>query len=145
MTGALGLRWVSAQSLGPVTYLLFNGADFLGLFEEDAACIPGGDDREDGKDRGGYGGELGREDERHGGKATGRSVAPVRVIRANVGLSGGPICRSSRVVVRSAGLVLVRVDVWVAWFAGRDLDLVRGWSAACAVFAGQVEDAMAVG
>ncbi len=50
-----------------------------------------------------------------------------------------------RVVVRSAGLVLVRVDVWVAWFAGRDLDLVRGWSAACAVFAGQVEDAMAVG
>jgi hypothetical protein len=50
-----------------------------------------------------------------------------------------------RVVVRSAGLVLVRVDVWVAWFAGRDLDLVRGWPAACAVFAGQVEDAMAVG
>jgi hypothetical protein len=27
-------------------------ADFLGLFEEGAACIPGGDDREDGKDRG---------------------------------------------------------------------------------------------
>jgi hypothetical protein len=51
--GAHGLRWVSAQSLGPVTYLLFNGADFLGLFEEGAACIPGGDDREDGKDRGG--------------------------------------------------------------------------------------------
>jgi hypothetical protein len=50
-----------------------------------------------------------------------------------------------RVVVRSAGLVLVRVDVRVAWFAGRDLDLVRGWSAACAVFAGQVEDAMAAG
>lgn len=50
-----------------------------------------------------------------------------------------------RVVIRSAGLVLVRVDVWVAWFAGRDLDLVRGWSAACAVFAGQVEGAMAVG
>jgi hypothetical protein len=80
VSGAHGLRWVSAQSLGPVTYLLFNGADFLGLFEEGAACIPGGDDREDGKDRGGYGGELGREDERYGGKATGRPVGQAAVM-----------------------------------------------------------------
>jgi hypothetical protein len=39
-------------------------ADFLGLLEERAARVPGGDDGEGGEDRGGHGGELGREDER---------------------------------------------------------------------------------
>jgi hypothetical protein len=34
----------------------------------------------DGKDRGGYGGEVGREDERHGGKATGQPVGQAAVM-----------------------------------------------------------------
>jgi hypothetical protein len=61
-----------------VLYLLLDSADFLGLLQECPARIPGGDDGEDSKDCGGYGGELGREDERHGRKLCGkrRSCAP---------------------------------------------------------------------
>jgi hypothetical protein len=46
-------------------------ADLLGLFAERADRVDGRDDGEHRKDRGCHGGQLGREDERHG-----RSVEP---------------------------------------------------------------------
>jgi hypothetical protein len=55
-------------------HLLLEDGDFLGLLAEGHVGDGGGDDREYGEGGGGRGGELGREDERHGGRHAARTL-----------------------------------------------------------------------
>ncbi len=73
----------------PARDLAFNSADFLGLLDESAVGEDGRDDSADREDRRGYGGDLGRNKERHAGSVRSGSDAcqlraPALMTRATV-------------------------------------------------------------